>query len=942
MNIQINLSLTARFLLTLIILHVLGVIVWGLDPDKKINQYPTDNWQKNDGLPSDAILAINQTGDGYLWVSTSNGLVRFDGEQFTPFGIALIHTLPATIIANSLLVDRSKNTIWIGHSDSLLSFNFETGQTHNYNKTNGLTGKKIRRLMLDMNGNLWITFMAGGLKRVGPDGKVQQFNLAQLEDKKINSILEDQHGNLFLATIGDGVFLYKNNDTSASWYQIDGLGKEFIVNLYQDQRERLWIGTKNGLYIFDGEKTQHFTIKHGLVGNHIADIYEDSDSNLWIPAISGGLSRVTIDKSGNVSLESELREYSIISIFEDREKNLWLGTLKNGLIRLKDRKFSSYTPIEEYHEELLTAVFEDRIQNIWISTYNGSLFHIRDGILHKTPTSPKLTGIPINAIAEDKTGNLWLGTTGKGVFNKTKNGFLHITKKENLADNDVTSIFCSKSGKMWFATANGVSVYNHSDGTIQSFTQHDGLSGKNAYNFFEDQNGNIWVAADQGVTVLKDGKMDQDHVMRYLEGVSVSSIHEDLTAPANEGPVFWLATQTQGIKRLSIRSKNIVSFTTAHGMVTNTIYQLHLDNTNIFWLSSGKGLLRLNRSELNRFTLKNLAKINCISYDETDGMKSAEFNNRFSRHSAIQTANGELWFITKKGIVTVNPSEIVINKKPPPVVIEKIIINQKVHPLPQKGNITVPAGTKEISFRFTAPTFRSPEKVRFKCQLEGYENGERLLLPGSERAVEYRGLAPGTYTFKLKACNSDGIWNPTGASLAFSIAPYFYQTLFFKIVIMLVLLGFGVIAFYTFKNYNQRIREKIEKEKQKRKTPKPLLHPDFAEEQIKRIKYLMEEKKVYRDGKITLPKLAKKLSIRHDQLSRILNEHLNSNFPEYINHFRIEDAKNILSSPKGTQKKIDMLAFEVGFNAATTFNKVFKKYTGKSPGQYRREVSQKE
>jgi AraC-like DNA-binding protein len=344
---------------------------------------------------------------------------------------------------------------------------------------------------------------------------------------------------------------------------------------------------------------------------------------------------------------------------------------------------------------------------------------------------------------------------------------------------------------------------------------------------------------------------------------------------------------------------------------------------------SNSGVLRIGKSELNRFAHDQVGYLNCISFGIADGMKSSEFNNELSRHSALKTKSGELWFVTKKGISIVDPENISINKTPPTVVIEQVWFDrQSVAPL-SEPKIYKFTGIRNVKFRFTAPTFLSPEKIRFKYQIAGVDKKWVYLPAGKERIALYEDLEPGAHTFKVTACNAEGIWNTNATSFTFTLKSFFYQTLLFKIAVFLFFTVLIAAAVYIYKK--RPFDKKINKYKDSS------LNEKFAEVCIRRLKHLVEVEKVYRDDHITLQSLADKLSIPSHVLSRILNEKLKKNFSDYINYHRIEEVKEILMSPEGSDKKISAVAYEVGFNALTVFYKAFKKFTGKTPKQYKQD-----
>ncbi|NIO80577.1 MAG: helix-turn-helix domain-containing protein [Candidatus Aminicenantes bacterium] len=415
----------------------------------------------------------------------------------------------------------------------------------------------------------------------------------------------------------------------------------------------------------------------------------------------------------------------------------------------------------------------------------------------------------------------------------------------------------------------------------------------------------------------------------------MTCIYEDVSA-SDDGSrgdkgnwVYWIATDGAGLKRLTLKDGMVTSYTTANGMTTNFIYQFLEDSQGNFWLMSDSGILRVGKNELNRFAYGGVDEINCISFGISDGMKSLEFDNKFSRNSALKTRNGEFRFITKKGISIVNPEKIRLNKIPPPVVIETVYFNRHSHHLPMDAEPVTFKGTTNVSFHFTAPTFLSPGKTKFKYRLEGIDREWIYLLPAQERAAHYKDLTPGTYTFRVTACNAEGAWNQGGASLTFTLKPSLYQTLLFKIAVLLLFTALVAAAFYIYK----KKKHLFEKKAKYKSSP---LNPYFAEECITRLNYLMDIEKVYCDADVSLQSLAEKMSIAPHQLSQLLNERLNRNFFDFINSYRIEEAKKILQSPGGARRKISSIAIEVGFSTMAAFYKAFKKHTNTTPSMFKK------
>ena len=904
-----------------------------LDPDKSIDRYLLDQWEIPEGLPSRNILSIAQTPDGYLWFATTKGLVRFDGVTFSAVQFFFNENQDSKeskekkiIPPDTLLVDKQGN-LWIGSTAGLTKYRYKTGQFTTFSKKHGLSGDRIRRIREDVKGNLWIGLWVSYLNRF-TNGKFTLFDASRgLEGKKINAVLEDMKGNLLVGTREKGVFELREGKFVK--FDIDGLGSNrLIITMYEDRKGELWIGTNKGLFrvktLNRDKVTDVYTTGNGLSNDYIIDILEDCDRNLWIGTLSG-LNRLRHDPDGSIAFEKILGNHIITCLFEDKEKSLWIGTDDSGLKRLREGKFISLATIGK-QEEIILSLFEDRQGNTWVGTLRGKLYRYTHGQFMESPGIPGISGTGIAAIAEDGNGNLWLGTNGKGVYKNEAGTFINFTTRDGLADNLVMSIFCDSKNNLWFSTSDGVSVLRDGSTTFKSFKTRDGLLGKVVHNVYEDKNHHIQIATNRGINVLKNGEFTENSRTEYLKDFSVTCIYRD------KENVSWISTHGAGLKRF--KNGEFISYTAADGMSTNFLYQVFEDQWENLWILSDSGVLRVSKKELRDYTLGNSDRINCTSFGVSEGIESIDFYNKFSRNSLLKRRKGGFWFATKKGITVVNPGKIRINKFPPPVIIERVVFQRPsgqfsaapYHPLLQHQKAF--KGVTGCTFYFTAPSFLSPGKIKFKYKLDEYDRGWIYLRGGEERKAGYRDLSPGTYTFRVTACNSDGIWNRTGNAMTFTIIPFFNETLLFKILILLVSLSLGAGLYFLYK---KRMPGKNKKYKYKRSS----LNPIYMEECIKKLTYLMEVKKVFCDETLSLQSLSEKLSTTPHQLSQIINEKLKKNFSDFVNAYRIEEAKKRLTDPKG-DRKIITIAFDVGFNTKVAFNKTFKKYTNLTPSQYRK------
>jgi ligand-binding sensor domain-containing protein/AraC-like DNA-binding protein len=904
-------------------------------------QYLVDQWDASAGLPDNGVLFIAQTPDGYLWFATLKGLARFDGLVFTtlPFREDMVDKenkgkAPNKTSPNVLCASRD-GTLWIGSAAGLTRYTYKNRQFKTFTAKDRITADGIRFIYEDSHGDLWISFDTTYVNRLS-SGRFTAFNDSHgLKGNKINAILEDKNGRLLMGTRENGVFMFRNERFFK--YEIEGLTDDYlIITMIEDREGDLWIGTNKGLFRVSGDRVRIYTTRDGLSSDYITHFAEDNNGNLWVGAVNG-LNRLVKAPSGTLSFEHFLEDLGVICLFIDRENSLWVGTYDSGARRLKKARLSSYIIEENGQEEILLSMHESQSGDIWIGTLAGRLYRSRDNQTLETRVPPGISGTGISALLEDSSGNLWLGTNGAGVFleKKGKEGaFTSFTTREGLDDNLVISLFQDSQNDLWICTFGGVNRFRQ--GVLES-VKIPGSAPLKVHNVYEDTNHRILLATNKGIKEIENGIFIENKMTEAFRGLSVTGIiidqGESGSGAGNEN-VYWIGTDGAGLKRF--KKGILTSFTTAQGMSSNFIYQMLDDGAGNLWVMSDSGILRVAKEELNWLADRQLPpahRINCTSFGLADGMKSIEFNNMFSRHSALKTHRGDLCFITRRGIAVVQPGKIIINKFPPPVIIESVVFNHRPVSLPGDSLTNTFRNLKDLVFYFTAPTFLSPEKVTFKYKLEGYDRDWFFLPPGKKRMAQYQNLAPGTYRFKVIASNSDGVWNNTGDSFNFTLKPLFYETLWFKVTTVLFLLALALAGYVGYKKW-KAIDRKAYKQS-------PLNH-HFAEEYIKKVTTLMEVDKVYRDDTLSLQSLAEKLSIPHHQLSQLLNEKLNKNFSDFINSYRIEEAKTLLGDPKWTDRKIISIAFEVGFNTKAAFYNVFKKYTNMTPNQYRKEANGKE
>ena len=785
-----------------------GVYVRSLDPGKKITQYICDTWGIEENLPQSTVVTIIQDKQGYLWMGTQEGLARFDGVRFKVYNKRNTEQISNNRI--QVLYEDSAGNLWIGtNGGGLVRRTNETFTA--YTTVDGLSNDIIFSIYQDREKNLWIG-TGKGLNRM-QKGQITPFTTEPgLSNSIIRSIHEDREGGLWFGTHGAGLYhLEKGKFTT--YTNAQGLTNDRVNVIYEDRHKNLWIGTNGGgLYVMKKGKLPFYsyTTRHGLARNVIRDIHEDRDGNLWIATQGGGLSRLTRGKFTSFNKNNGLSDDIVLSLCEDVEGNLWIGTWGGGLNCLKNGKFTPYTTLEGLSNNMVLSIYENRNGYMWFATDGG--LNRMDPETGKFTLYTQRQGLAsdlVVSVYEDRQGTIWIGTDGGGLNRMKKGEISTYTTRDGLSSNMIRPIREDREGNLWIGTYGG-GLNCMKNGKFTVYTTKQGLANNRIRVIHQDRKGNLWIGTEGGLNrlVLSNSENAPLSITTYttkdgLAGNAVRAIYED-----PEGNL-WIGTYSGGLNRL--KNGKFTSITTKDGLFDETVYQVLEGDGENLWMGCNKGIFKVPRQELNNFCDGKLEKIQCINYDEGDGMKSRECNG-ITWPSAWKSRDGTLWFPTKKGALRIDPGKIETNKLQPPVKIEAITADDRVIPppfSPPDQALTFSPGTERFEIKYTALSFQAPKKVRFKYILEGLDRKWNEV--GTRRNAFYTKLSPGNYTFRVTACNNDGTWNETGASFSFYLRPYFFQTWWFYTICALVIL-FLVLGIYRFRT-RQLTRRKMELER---------------------------------------------------------------------------------------------------------------------------------
>jgi PAS domain S-box-containing protein len=749
-----------------------GQVAVTIDPTEAFREYRHEVWQAEDGLAEDSIQAISQTPDGFLWLGSERGLVRFDGLRFRVFSHQDTPELTDSYI-QTLFAD-GDGTLWIGtRAGGLISF--KGGSFHHVG--GGAANKSINHIARDKAGRLWIA-TGTGLKQL-IDGKLVPI-LANpgIPLDSITALLADDQGNLWAGTEESGLIWIA--PASNAWKAVKGLSSPKIQALFQDHQGALWIGTAGGgLNRLQGGEINLYTTREGLSSNDVLSIGEGTDAHLWVGTNGAGLDRMEQGHFTAYTTKQGLSNDVILCLYSTPEGSLWIGTDGGGLNRLKHRNFLTYTPNDGLAHNQATSIYEDRKGALWIGTEGGGLSRLQSGRFTTYTTRQGLSSNLIRGIAEDRDGNLWVGTDGAGLNLFQDGKFVTYTHKDGISNDVILCLLQSRDGDLWIGTAGGLTRFRH--GKFLRFKPSDTLANDVIMSLRESADGSIWIGTvGDGLHRLKDGRSTTFGAGNGLPNEFVVSSHEDADG------TMWFGTNGGGLCRY--QNGRFTVYTSRQGLFDDTIFQILEDSRGNLWMSSDAGVFRVRKQELNDVGSGKVQSFSSYSYGRADGMKSAECTGR-SQPAGWQTRDGKLWFPTIKGVAVIDPERLVMNTTPPTVVVEALSADKRAVDFLAAPQF--PPGTAQVEIQYAGLSMLAPEKVRFKYKLEGFDRD--WVDAGTRSTAYYTNLPPKHYRFRVLACNNDGIWSEIGALIEFSVRPHFYQTVSFDavsiIALLLVVLG---------------------------------------------------------------------------------------------------------------------------------------------------------
>jgi signal transduction histidine kinase/ligand-binding sensor domain-containing protein len=775
---------------------------FALNPGLDVSQYAHTAWKLREGFSIGRITGMAQTPDGFLWLGTEFGLLHFDGVRAVPWQPPTGQHLPDNYI-RALLATRD-GTLWIGTLKGLANWN--GGKLTQYPE---LSGRYVDALIEDRDGTVW----AGGSV---PTGRV-----CAIQKSRVRCYGDD--GSLGLA----------------------------VESLYENSVGNIWVGASTGLWRWKPGPPKRYPASGPLSGKHA--VIEDDKGALLISG-TNGLSQLVDGKMEHYPVPGAARRVTNSHLFWDRDGVLWIGTL-GGLVHVHEGRTDAFSQSDGLSGDSIGNIFEDRERNIWVAT-SGGLDRFRDVSVVTLSVRQGLSNDTVGTVLADRDGSIWLGTADG--LNRWKKGQITIPStgsgKRDGKFNGLNSdaLFQDARGRIWVATRRGIGYLENDE-----FVSINGVPGGVVRSMAEDDAGNLWIASQDhgllrvspandveqipwatlghkvfaltlaaepsrggiwlgfyqgGIAYVADGQIRASYAA--ADGLGEGLVQD---VRLDQKGVLWAATEN-GLSRVT--NGRVATLTSKSGLPCDTVHWSIEDDAHSVWLYMACGLVRIARPELDAWAAAvdqgdKDAKptIRAAVFDTSDGVGTHAVGVGFS-HPVAKSSDGRLWFLTVDGVSVVDPGHLSFNKLPPPVYVEQITADRKTYNTTSErnANVRLPPLVRDLEIDYTALSLVVPEKNRFKVKLEGWDRDWQDV--GHRRQAYYTNLPPRNYRFRVTASNNSGVWNETGAFLDFSVAPAYYQTIWFRSSVAVAFLALGVGLYQlrlrqVARQFNVRFEERV-------------------------------------------------------------------------------------------------------------------------------------
>lgn len=740
------------------------------------------SWTTENGLPQNSIQALRQTRDGYLWMSTLEGLVRFDGLHFQVFNRQNTPTLAANDFSFFALLEDRQGCLWAG-TWSGGAVRYCHGTFASLTTRDGLPNNTVVRIDEDEAGTVWIftnpglsKWRSGHLVRVAPEPGSPFNPYLTVSNYNVGA-----DGSLFglwrMEAHGWQRFAYGHWSHFPLPFPLQDPSKLHILSSIEDSESRFW-------YRLSATPDIYYCVDHGILTRYVGVptgyfvTYKDRRGYLWATDAAG---HCILWKDGQIFPLSGFSTPFIYRVLEDREGTVWIGTAKEGLYRADPRVITVYQHPNGSQWKLVQPMLQDRAGNVWFGSRMG-LSRFRDGKYedfyrrHKANARMAWSNI-VSALYEDRDGTIWTGTWA-GLAKRVGTRLVSDPASDEI-QGGISAIFRDRAGDLWVGSDKGLYRIHGGHCTLvgRDGSTNDSLR---AQVIFEDRRGTLWIGTTIGL-----GRFEHAHLsmLPTTAGLSITALHEDAAG------VLWIGTYDAGLVRLE--GETITRYTQKDGLFNNGVFQILEDDGGFLWLSCHLGIYRVKKQDLNDFASGRISFFTSVHFGKRDGLLGVECSSQ-GQPTGFKARDGQLWFPTAKGTAVIDPKEVTFNRLPPPVVIQGLTIDG--HAADFHPSVKIKPGQENLEIQYTALSLVKSQQIQFRYRLEGLDTD--WVNAGTRRTAYYSRIPPGAYTFQVIAANSDGVWNTEGASLALSILPPFYVNWWFRLLVGLSIAGLAYLAWW--------------------------------------------------------------------------------------------------------------------------------------------------
>lgn len=769
------------------------VAAYGLTrPD---SQYIIDTWQTDEGLPENSATAMAQTPDGYLWFGTFGGLVRFDGVEFKVLDPSNTPELPGAGVVN-LHLDRS-GRLWVSTYQGMAMR--EADRWRRFDEKDGWTGDIVRHFIEHANGEV-VAICFNGQVLAFRDGRFITLSPPPQMTPQTYVGHVDEAGHWWVA-----MDRFVGRWDGERWVETFESSRQDTFGCGRARDGGMWLLIGRTLRKYLQGQLQSKVELDELPGG-IWSLYEDRSGHVWVCTFDRGVCRVS--PTGRLTrwdARSGLSFDGVRFAFEDREANIWIGTSGGGLMRFKLRRFHMPGRAEGLDRRVTTSVWADERANVWIGTYGGGLYRLSENGIESV-TLPGWTGseVYVQSVLGDRLGGVWVGTFGQGFARLDGDAIRWFPAAETGGANGLAA-FEDSRGRIWLSGGDGVAMFDN-DRLLQFPAAADGSKLNGVHAFAEDVVGGIW--ATNGWLF----RLNQDRFEPVIDphGEPIRDIA--CLATDRDGTV-WCGGMERLLRWQNTHEATVVDLRAA-GLRTNVVDGMIEDDQGYWWLTTRRGVIRVERRALLSLGAGS-APYQLL--DKHDGLTTTNMTD--GRHPALwRDTQGRLWFATQRGPAMIDPKQFRRNDQAPPVCVTsvryhvrgregKADVQERLEP-PPTGAVRLPPGSQRVEIHYAALSFVAPHKVEYQIMLEGLDS--QWQDAAGRRVAYYHDLPPGGYTFRVKGANNDGVWNEAGAALNVTIGAFFWQTVWFRLAAVLVLIASGALIAWWAAASRSRHRRHIE------------------------------------------------------------------------------------------------------------------------------------